>query len=63
MKIFKETDFKNPLYIAFLDSGAALLVYDGYAEDLTGRIYLPVTEETADGDWTLIGWCEKTEAR
>ena len=28
MKIYKETEIKYPLYIAVLDNGAALYVYD-----------------------------------
>lgn len=56
MKIFKETNIKNPLYISTLDNGATLFVYDGYAEDSAGTEYSPVTEEKKDGELEFIGW-------
>lgn len=56
MKIFKETDTKNPLYITTLDNGVILFVYDGYAEDSDGIKYYPVTQENKDGELEFIGW-------
>ena len=56
MKIYKETEIKNPLYITVLDNGVSLSVYDGYGEGSDGRIYLPVLEELSDGDWEATGW-------
>lgn len=61
MKIYKETEIKHPLYIALLDNGATLFVYDGYAEDTEGRTYLPVTEEINEDEAEVIGWREKTD--
>lgn len=58
MKIYKETQIKNPLYVTILENGATLLVYDGYGEDCEGRKYTPVTAENAEGDFELTGWRE-----
>lgn len=56
MKVFKETNIKNPLYITTLDNGVILFVYDGYAEDPDGIKYCSVTRENKDGELELIGW-------
>lgn len=56
MKIYKETEFKNPLYITVLDNGVTLFVYDGFGEGSDGRIYQPVIEELSDGDCEVVGW-------
>lgn len=53
--IFKEVEIKNPLYVATLDNGVDLFVYDGYAQSSNGTYYRPVEKET-DGDYELIGW-------
>lgn len=57
MIIYKETEIKNPLYIATLDNGVILIVYDGYAEGSDGRVYKPVAEDIGDGECEVVGWC------
>ncbi len=56
MKIFKETEIRNPLYITVIDNGVTLFVYDGYAEDADGRRYYPVVEEAGEGENDFVGW-------
>lgn len=56
MKIYKETEIRNPLYITVLDNGATLFVYDGYAEDTDGLLYRPVVEDEGEGESKFIGW-------
>lgn len=60
MKIYKETEIKNPLYITTLDNGVTLIVYDGYAEGSDGEKYQSVTKENSEGDSELIGWRKLT---
>ncbi len=55
MKVYKETEIKNPLYITVLDNGVTLLVYDGYAEGSDGRVYKPVVEERGE-ECKVLGW-------
>ncbi len=56
MKIYKETEIKNPLYITPLDNGVTLFVYDGYGEGSDGRVYQPVLEDRED-ECEVVGWC------
>lgn len=56
MKIYKETEIRNPLYITTLDNGVILFVYDGYAEGNDGIKYYPVIQEDEDGEPDFIGW-------
>lgn len=63
MKIYKETEHKNPLYITVLDNGICLFVYDGYAEGSDGHLYHCISEETADGDINIIGWAKEKSDR
>ncbi len=56
MKIYKETEIKKPLYVAVLDNGVTLLVYDGYAEGTDGRVYRPFIEDLGDGESEVVGW-------
>ena len=58
MKIYKEIEIKNPLYIAGLDNGIKLFVYDGYGEGSDGCIYKPMTEEKGEGECEVVGWCK-----
>lgn len=59
MKIFKETEIKNPLYTAKLDNGIYLFVFDGYAEGSDGCLYRCVCETDENGDIDLTGWVRK----
>ena len=56
MKIYKESNFKNPLYVATLDNGVEILVFDGYAEGSDGKIYKPVINEIDDDEIEMMGW-------
>lgn len=58
MKVYKEIELKNPLYIARLCNGVILNVFDGYAEGSDSKIYKPVTVEN-DDEVEVVGWCEK----
>ena len=58
MRIYKETNIKNPFHITTLDNGVILFVYDGYAEGTDGRVYKPVVEDRGEGECEVIGWCE-----
>lgn len=55
MKVYKELELKNPLYVAKLCNGVTLNVFDGYAEGSDGEIYLPVVNES-DSETEFIGW-------
>lgn len=59
MEIYKEREIKNPLYVAVLDNGVTLYVYDGYAEGSDGRIYKPVIKDIGDDEIEVVGWSEK----
>ena len=54
--MFKEVEISNPLYIAKIENGVVLYVYDGYAEGDDGKIYKPVMQETVDDECELVGW-------
>ena len=56
MKIYKETEIKNPLYVTTLDNGVLLLVFDGYAEGTDGKIYRCVVEEISADEVGVTGW-------
>ena len=56
MKVYKEIEIKNPLYIASIDNGVTIFVYDGYAEGSDGRVYKPVIEKIGDGECEVVGW-------
>ncbi|MEE1320809.1 MAG: hypothetical protein UHM85_04655 [Acutalibacteraceae bacterium] len=56
--IFKETKIRHPLYVATLDNGVTLCVYDGYAEGSDGKVYICVEQETDEGEYEVVGWRE-----
>lgn len=56
MKIYKETEIINPIYITILSNGVTLFVFDGYAAGSDGKTYHHVGEEV-DGDMITVGWC------
>lgn len=56
MSIYKETDIKHPLFVATLENGVTLLVYDGYAEGSDGKIYKPVIRDIDDDEIEVVGW-------
>ena len=58
MKIYKEKEIKNPLYIAALENGVTLHVYDGYGEGSDGCVYKPVVEDMGEGEYEVVGWCK-----
>ena len=61
MGMLKETEIIKPLYIARIENGTIIFVYDGYAEGDDGRRYRPVLGEDEYGECELLGWeaCEK----
>lgn len=59
MKIYKESNFRNPLYVSTLDNGVEILVFDGYAEGNDGEIYKPVIKEITDDEIEVIGWSKE----
>ena len=59
MKIYKEAEIINPIYITTLDNGVTLFVFDGYAAGSDGKTYHHVGKEV-DGDMVTVGWrCEE----
>lgn len=58
MKIYKEKEVKNPLFVAVLDNGVIVFVFDGYAEGSDGKIYKPVVEEIDNEEIKVVGWCK-----
>lgn len=58
MKIYKETEIKNPLYLTILDNGVTLFVCDGYGEGTDGCVYKPVVEDRGEGECDVVGWSE-----
>lgn len=54
--IFKETHIKHPYYVAVLENGVTLMVFDGYAEGSDGKIYHYVDEKISDDKFQGIGW-------
>ena len=57
MKIYKEKEIKIPLYVAELDNGVSILVFDGYAEGSDGKFYKPVEKRIDDDEIVVVGWC------
>ncbi|MGN0467992.1 MAG: hypothetical protein ACI4GY_04640 [Acutalibacteraceae bacterium] len=55
MKIEKQAEILNPLFVVKLESGVILLVYDGYAVGSDGKTYYHVGKET-DDDLLTVGW-------
>lgn len=56
MKIYKEKEVKNPLFVAVLDNGVIVFVFDGYSEGSDGKIYKPVVEEIDNEEIKVVGW-------
>lgn len=56
MKIYKEKEVKNPLFVAVLDNGVIVFVFDGYAAGSDGKIYKPVVEEIDNEEIKVVGW-------
>ena len=54
--IFKEVDIRHPLYVAKLDNGVLLCVYDGYAEDSEGRMYYCAERRINEDEYEFLGW-------
>lgn len=48
----------QPFYIAKIENGKYIFVYDGYAETLDGEVYLPVVTEDENQEIQVIG-CKK----
>lgn len=61
MKIHRQIEIKQPLYIAKLDSGVIINVYDGYALGSDGRTYYHVGKEDENGILQTVGWCCDTD--
>ncbi len=55
-EVHQEVERKHPLYVAVLDNGVTLLIFDGYAEGSDGKIYKCVDEEYEEDEWRIIGW-------
>ena len=59
MHIYKETEILNPMFVAKLDNGVTLLVFENYALGCDGKIYYHIGKEDAEGDLITVGWsCE-----
>ncbi len=56
MLIHKETEIINPMFVAKLDNGVTLLVFDGYALGSDGKTYYHIGREDEEGDLLTIGW-------
>lgn len=56
MKIYFESEIKEPLYVADLDNGVRILVYGEYAEGSDGRKYHCVMNEIDDDTMEFVGW-------
>ena len=56
MHIYKETEILNPMFVAKLDSGISLLVFEDYALGSDGKIYYHIGREDAEGDLITVGW-------
>ncbi len=56
MKIYKETEIKNPLYVSRLDNGVTLLVFGNYAEGSDGNTYRIVEHEVEEDEFEFLGW-------
>ena len=61
MKIYKETEMKHPLYVAKLENGVVLFVYDGYALGDDGYIYRPAVKEINDDELEFLGWIKEKQ--
>lgn len=59
MHIHKETEIFNPMFVARLDNGITLLVFDGYALGSDSKRYYHIGKEDAEGILQTVGWsCE-----
>ena len=56
MHIYKETEILNPMFVAKLDSGVTLIVFEDYALGSDGKIYYHIGREDAEGDLITVGW-------
>ena len=56
MLIHKETEILNPMFVAKLDNGVTLLVFDGYALGSDGKIYYHIGQEDEEGILQTVGW-------
>ena len=56
MLIHKETEILNPMFVAKLDNGVTLLVFDGYALGSDGKTYYHIGREDEEGDLLTVGW-------
>ncbi len=54
--VFKEIGHENPLYVAIIENGKHLYVYEGYAKDLEGNTYHSILKENEDGDAEPYAW-------
>lgn len=59
MNIHKETETLKPMFVAKLDNGVGLIVFDGYALESDGKTYYHIGQEDVDEILQTIGWsCE-----
>lgn len=59
MLIHKETEILNPMFVAKLDNGVTLLVFDGYALGSDDKTYYHIGQEDEEGILQTVGWsCE-----
>ena len=56
MLIHKETEILNPMFVAKLDNGVTLLVFDGYSLGSDGKTYYHIGREDEEGDLLTVGW-------
>ena len=56
MNIHEETEVLKPMFVAKLDNGIALLVFDGYALGSDGKTYYHIGREDEDGILQTVGW-------
>lgn len=56
MLIHKETEILNPMFVAKLDNGVTLLVFDGYSLGSDGKTYYHIGQEDEEGILQTVGW-------
>ncbi len=59
MRVYKEKEILNPLFVTKLDNDVTLLVFDSYALGSDGKTYYHIGREDDEGDLVTVGWsCE-----
>lgn len=56
MNIHEETEVLKPMFVAKLDNGITLLVFDGYALGSDGKTYYHIGREDEEGILQTVGW-------